>query len=120
MKTKFYVTIILASTLIACKVTDKSVVGNYSSNYQEKLTLNSDKTFIIDYDILDTVTYVLRWPTKVTGHWALKDKSISLVVDDKKYNYWECFSLGVKRKKLKRPNQCGPTHRFTIFTKTTK
>ena len=117
MKNKFFITIVSVLTLIGCKVTEKSVIGSYNSNYQEKLTLNSDKTFTIEYDILDTVTNVLRWSRKVTGHWTLKDKSISLVVDDKKYKTWECCALKVKRTELKKPSRCEPTHHFTIFTK---
>jgi hypothetical protein len=104
-------------TFVSCKVTEKTVIGTYESNYQETLTLNSNKTFGIEYEIHDTVLTIFRGTKKISGQWKLINNSVSLLVDDKKYDYWECVNLGVKRKELTRPLHCSPTHRFKIFKK---
>ena len=110
MKMSFFISICLL-LLIGCRATEKSVLGSYKSNYKEHLVLNSDRTFTIDYKTSDSLAEIVK------GQWTLKNKIISLKVSDSKDKKWECWGLKIKHNKLKRPVDCGPSHRFIFFTK---
>jgi len=109
----FLVTIF--TTLISCKVTDKSVAGTYADNLGHKIVLMPNNTCKIDVEIpvdrditedgeiLDTVLTILRGTEVITGQWRLNDNDILFNMDDKNYKYIDSVSYKVKGKKIITP-----------------
>lgn len=96
----------------SCKIREEKLQGKYVSNYGDTLILENNYQFnIISFP--DSISK----PINTTGKWSINNNSLSFKIYTGNKSFWECHSLKIKRRYLKRPLHCEITHRFLIFKK---
>lgn len=105
-----YLYIFLLAALVACKVTDKTIIGTYAESKGKKITINSDHTFNMDVGGNSTAS----------GKWSLKGNYLLLNSDNPTYKYLDSISYKVTRNKITTPDITMWPHNVTLIYKKSK
>lgn len=104
--------------LFSTKSVGQSIFGRYESNWNDTLVIYPDSSFRLSKVSHNDMVNISR--STMTGKLSITPKRIyfkKVNEVDESSAFWTCHSLKRKLKKLVRPFDCQPTHRFLIFRK---